>query len=824
MTAFDLDRIGAGLPFADALEALEGALRTHRAVVVAPPGTGKTTLVPPAVANLRTARVVVTQPRRIAARAAARRLQSLTGTRPGELVGHTVRGESTVTSSTRIEFCTPGVLLRRLLTDNLLEGIDAVIVDEIHERQLDIDLVFALTREVLEVRDDFDLIAMSATLAADRFAELLGDPGTPAPRVEATAVTHPLTVEWAPPPGSPQDARGVTPAYLDHVAAVTRRALERHREGDALVFLPGVREVDQVTRRLEDAGVPDVRRLHGGLSARDQDAVLRSGSERRVIVSTALTESALTVPGVRLVIDGGLAREPRLDSTRGMSGLVTVAVSRAAATQRAGRAARLGPGAVVRCYAEDTWARLAAQPRPEILTGDLTDAMLTLACWGAPRGAGLALPDVPPQAAADRAEAELRELGAIDDRGQATDLGRRLARVPTSARLARALLDGHERWGAGAAQAVAVLASDERAPGGDLTALARDLGRSRTPTGARYADDVSRFEKILGERGGRLTDEILAGVAAYAHPGWIARRRGESDTYLVAAGTAVDLPSDSPLSGAPWLAVTEIQRRGTGGVIRAAAPLAEDEAYAIGAPMLVTRETAEWADGRATARRERALGAIVLSQTPIPATEELSAQALAAALQRDGLGILPWSEGAVALRRRLGVLHHALGDPWPAVDDAALAARVEEWLAPELPRLARGGGADLAGALRRLLPWQVASRLDELAPTHIVVPTGTRVALAYPEHPDQPVTAAVKLQECFGMTTSPRIADGRIPVVFHLLSPARRPLAVTADLASFWANAYAGVRAENRGRYSKHPWPEDPLTAPAQRGTKASGR
>ncbi|WP_416339465.1 ATP-dependent RNA helicase [Raineyella sp.] len=937
MPLLDLTAIGAGLPAAALVPALEEALTTrHAAVVRAPPGTGKTTVVPPAVAALTPGRVIVTQPRRIAARAAARRLAQLSGTRLGHEVGFTVRGEQRTGPATRIEFVTTGVLVRRLLRDPDLSGVGAIVLDEVHERHLDSDLAVAMTRELTELRDDLLVVAMSATLDADRWAALLGTPqdpadsagvaetagsagttdpagpdrppggsagagragagagavGGPVPIVAAEADLHRLTVRWAPaPPGVARlDARGVTYAFLDHVVRTTRLALAEHPEGDALVFLPGAWEVGQVVSRLTgtilaDAPV-DVLPLHGRLTGREQDAALAPGPHRRVVVTTAVAESSLTVPGVRLVVDAGLDRQPRYDSLRGMSGLVTVTESRASAEQRAGRAARLGPGTVVRCFAEHDWARMAAYAPPQIATADLTGFALEVACWGAPGGEGLALPDPPPAAALAAAVETLTDLGALQD-GRATDRGRLMAAVPADPRLARALLDAAPRVGADvAADVVALVASDERPPGGDLAAQWRALRRGGTPAAQRWRREADRFARLVGEtasgtrsgparsgtrppgptrsdtrtlgtarsataggeagRSGRSSseqavraDSALGLVVALAFPDRVARRRGGRDdpAYLLASGTGAVLERGSALLGQEWLAIAQVERSATAGatgaVIRAGAALDEATALAAAAPLLVEEEVATWTGHKVSARRVRRLGAIELSAANVRPSPDAAREAVRIALADRGLGltsgegVFSWTENGRTLARRLALLHRVYGEPWPAMDEAALLDRWQDWLVPEVDALIAGTPADrldLTSALRRLLPWPLAGRLDELAPERLEVPTGSRLRVDYPEIDDpggRPVLA-VKLQECFGLTRTPRICAGRVPVLLHLLSPARRPLAITDDLASFWVNAYPQVRAENRGRYPKHPWPEDPLTAPPQRGTSTS--
>ncbi|WP_307857548.1 ATP-dependent helicase HrpB [Paenarthrobacter sp. DKR-5] len=864
---FDLESIGADLAFAASLEELSAVLKgggtAATAVVQAPPGTGKTTLVPPLLANLvygrpRTAaaggrpRVVVTQPRRVAARAAARRLAVLDASPLGERVGYTVRGERRSGPGTLVEFVTPGILLGRLLADPGLEGVDAVVLDEVHERGLETDLLLGLLGEVRELRGDLALVAMSATLDAPRFAALIGRPGggRPAPVVDCPSALYPLETEWRPSAGARLDDRGVATAFLDHVAeaaaAAHARALAADPQTDALVFLPGAREVSHVARRLRGLTAAEVLELHGQVGADEQDRAVsgrEAGGRPRIVVSTDLAESSLTVPGVRLVIDSGLAREPRRDAARGMSGLVTVSCSRASADQRAGRAARQGPGRVVRCYDQRTFGAAPAHPTPEILVADLTGAALVLACWGVPGGRGLALPDSPPSAAMEEAVEVLRELGAAGQDGLATDLGRVLARIPADPRLARALLDGAAVVGhRPAAEIVALVAGDQRAPGADLVRLLRTLRTSKDPAARRWAEDARRMERLAKENTGRIAPSLPPGsvpaadavgfVVALAFPDRVARRvPGEGpERYLLTSGTRAGLPAGSSLSGHEWLAVADVSRAqgrdaaGTGAVIRAAAPLSADLAECAAGRLLAEALEAQFSLGRVTARRERRLGSIVLSSTPVRPGPEEGQAAVARALEKEGLAVIGWSAAADALRRRLALLHRELGEPWPDVSEQALLARLDDWLAPELGVLAGGfpaGSISLTEPLRRLLPWPEAARLDELAPERLAVPSGSRARIEYPEAGDdgRPVVA-VKLQECFGWAATPRLVDGRVPVLFHLLSPAGRPLAVTDDLASFWSGPYAQVRAEMRGRYPKHPWPEDPWTAPATARTK----
>ena len=912
-------------------------------VLTAPPGTGKTTLVPPLLADVltkvpagapgrtpqhtperRPGRVVVTQPRRIAARAAARRLADLLGEEVGGTVGYAVRGERRAGPDTRIEVVTAGLLLRRLQRDPELSGVDAVILDEVHERSLDSDLLLALLADArAALREDLTLVAMSATLDADRLRRILGGSSGgsldgAAPLVEVPGRLHPLEEVWAPPGRTGRlGPRGVPREFLAHVAATVERALDE-RSGDVLVFLPGAREVDDVVSRLRGTALAgmDVLPLHGRLPASAQDAALAPSPEgrRRVVVATNVAESSLTVPGVRVVVDSTLAREPRLDVARSMSGLVTVGVSRAAGVQRAGRAGREGPGVVYRCCSPTDWARSPLAPTPEILSADLTGAALELAVWGVPDGAGLAWVDEPPAAALAAAREALERLGLAGADG-VTSLGRAVAGLPAGVREARALLATAPVLGARrAARATALLTADLRAPGGDLTALARQVrgdgagsgawkaearrleqacrraaaeqsgapedpgsvsGGPQAPgaTGAAGSPGTGRGREKTGRPDGAGAHDLesaVALVAGTAQPQWIARRRGPAPQagkeahYASVAGTGLRLPSGSALAESEWLAVAGVDLTGGRGdaLIRAAAPLAEQAALELAGAWLAEEERTVWEGGRLRTERLRRLGAITLTTTPGPPPGPTAvAEAVVARVRAEGadagLAVLPWDEEALGLRARLALLHEHLGEPWPDMSDAALAERAEEWLAPAVTSLAgQAGGSsgpgrsgesasgsgsrrfslerlDVAQALRALLPWPQAAHLDELVPERIEVPSGSQVRVDYTGalggaagsagsaeagRAGRPVLA-VRVQECFGWAATPRIVEGRVSVLLHLLSPARRPVAVTDDLTSFWEQGYPQVRAEMRGRYPKHAWPEDPWNAPATRGT-----
>ncbi|MEU6543457.1 ATP-dependent helicase HrpB [Streptomyces sp. NPDC046859] len=813
------------LPVRGALPALTDALDgPGTAVLVAPPGTGKTTLVPLALAGLLgegpERRVVVAEPRRIAARAAARRMAWLLGERPGESVGHTVRGERVVGPRTRVEVVTTGVLLQRLQRDQELAGVDVVVLDECHERHLDADTAAAFLWDVREtLRPELRLVAASATTDADGWARLLGG----APVVVAEGAAHPVETVWAPParPVRPPHGTRVDPVLLAHVAAVVRRALAE-RPGDVLCFLPGVGEIARVAGQLGDLGDVEVLQVHGRAPAAVQDAVLSGGDRRRVVLATSVAESSLTVPGVRVVVDSGLAREPRVDHARGLSALTTVRASQASGRQRAGRAGREAPGTVYRCWAEAEDARLPRFPAPEIKVADLTAFALQAACWGDPDAGGLALLDPPPAGAMAAARSVLTAVGAVDGDGRATERGASLTRLGLHPRLGRALLDGP-----GAAAEVVALLSEEppREYGDDLAAALRTARRGGDPYAGRWRTEVRRLRAGAGTRGGpdAPDDRTVGLVAALAFPERVAKADGGS--YLMASGTRAELAEGSPLRGAPWIAVAVADRPvGRGhACVRLAAVVDEDTARSAAASLYQEDEEVHWAGGDVVARRVERLGAIELAERPLPdAGPALVRAALLDGLRREGFGLLRWSPDAVVLRQRLAFLRLHRGDPWPDVSDEALHARVDEWLEPELGRARRRadlGRIDAGQALARLLPWATgeAGRLDELAPERVTVPSGSRIRVDYGD-PERPVLA-VKLQEMFGLDTSPAVAG--VPLLVHLLSPAGRPAAVTADLASFWRDGYRGVRAELRGRYPKHPWPQDPASAEPTRHTTA---
>jgi ATP-dependent helicase HrpB len=820
---------GADLPVRSVLAEVTGQLqRVGTAVLVSPPGSGKTSLLPLALADAFDGRIVVAEPRRIATRAAARRLAELLGEPLGESVGYAMRDERVGGPRTRIEVVTTGLLLQRMRLDPELSGVAAVVIDECHERHLDADLLLAFCVDVrVTLRADLALVATSATPDTAALVRVLD-----APVVTATAATHPVDVVWAPPPRPLPLLPGsrVDPRLLEHVADVTRRALAEG-DGDVLVFVPGEREIVIAARALEGVGA-DVRPLFGRQSRAEQDLAQTPGPRRRIVITTSVAESSLTVPGVRAVVDAGLAREPRTDQARGLAALITTRVSKASADQRAGRAGREAPGRVYRCWSAEEHVHLAAHALPEIATADLAGFALVAAAWGAPGGHGLALLDQPPAAALEAAIALLHRLDATDSDGRITDRGRQMAASGTHPRLARAILDGAELVGADRAREVVALLSDESLSGhgDDLAARYRELrdardGRDRE-VARRWRQEARRYGRGGPARTAMPDDLAVGTVVGLAYPDRIGRARGaDTVAYQMSGGTGARLDESSPLRRAPWLAIAVADRQPgrPDARVRGAAPIDEATARAVAADLLTTSTEIEWTDGALAARRTERLGAIELSSAPLADPDPVRVEAAVRDGLRQpgarGLATLNWTDAARDLRARLDFLHAVLGEPWPAVDDAALLQRLDEWLdIGAVRRTADLRRIDVVAGLRRLLPWPAAGRLDELAPQRLTMPSGSRVRVGYDGA--EPPVVAVKLQEAFGWTQTPVLADGRAPIVLHLLSPAGRPVAITADLTSFWQQGYPQVRAELRARYPKHPWPEDPLAADPTARTK----
>lgn len=866
----DLLATGAALPHGPALPVdaeLPRLLRVladgARLVLQAPPGAGKTTRVPLALLAapwLAGRKVVLLEPRRLAARAAARRMAATLGEAAGETVGYRMRLDTRVGPRTRVEVVTEGVLTRMLQADPELADVGCVIFDEFHERSLHADLGLALCLDCQEgLRPDLRLVVMSATLDSGPVAALLGN----CPVIESAGRAFPVDTRHLPPARGWLSYDTTPPGVLeDAVADAVRRAL--HEEaGSLLVFLPGAGEIRRTAERLADLsatphGPVTVHALYGDLAPEQQDAAIAHAppGTRKVVLATAIAETSLTIDGVRVVIDAGLARAPRFDPRSGMSRLVTERVSLAGADQRRGRAGRTGPGTCWRLWREGEEATLRPFARPEILDADLAPLLLELALWGVPDPLGLRWLDAPPQANLAQERDLLTLLGALDAAGRITPHGRRVATLPLHPRLAHMVVRAGE-LGLGATACCVAALLEERDPmrdaGADLRLRVALLsspagdgrGAGNEPMLARLREAARQVARLAGvdwsAAGGRGTGtgrearpdvrpdpEATGEVLALAYPDRVAEGRGQGQ-FRLSCGRGAFLPPEDPLAREPFLAVGDMDGEAARGRIRRCAPLTREHIEEAFAASIVEGAFVVW-DDRAeavAARRQRRLGAVVLDDAPHDAADpEAVTAAVVAGIRSLGLHCLPWTPELEQWRARVAFLRGlALDEPepdalWPDVSDSALLAGLEHWLAPYLTGITRRTQfprIDLAGALAALLPWELARRLDAEAPEHIEVPSGSHVRLDYAA--DGGPVLAVKLQEMFGARETPCVGGGRVPVVVHLLSPAGRPLQVTRDLAGFWHTGYPAVRAEMRGRYPKHPWPEDPMAAPPTRLT-----
>jgi ATP-dependent helicase HrpB len=819
------------LPIDDALPRLIAALGAGtRAVLIAPPGAGKTTRVPLALLDepfAKSGKIVVLEPRRLAARAAAQRMASTLGEAVGETVGLRVRLQSLVSARTRIEVVTEGVFARMILDDPALDGVAAVLFDEFHERSLDADLGLALALDAQEgLRDELRILVMSATLDGGRVAALM--PG--AARIESEGRAFPVETRYL--------GRDAAQRVEDAVARAIVGALADD-SGSILAFLPGQGEILRVAARLEervrDPNV-DVAPLFGAMDARAQDRAVAPAPKgrRKVVLATSIAETSLTIEGVRVVVDSGLMRVPRYELDVGLTRLETVRVSRANADQRRGRAGRVEPGVCYRLWEEAGTGGLAPFAQPEILAADLAGLALNLAVWGVADPSGLKFLDTPPRAAFKEARALLVTLGALDGAGKVTDEGKAIAGLALPPRLARMVVDA-ARVGEARLAAELAVALTERGLGGDAVDLTRRLEAFRRDRSPR-ADDARRLARNLAGRARALAadpaperdrgDADVGEWLAAAFPDRIAMARGKRGEFLMANGRAATLEPHDPLAGEAYLAIGEIVGRAAAAHVVAAAPLTLEQIEAVAGAAIETREETAFdrASASLRARRRRRLGALTLSEGALsPPADETSAIALARGILDLGAARLPWTKALAQWRGRVAFLRRAEGEPWPDLADATLAAS-PDWLAPFLlgkTKLDELSSDELGQALHAGLPYDLQRRLEAEAPSHYVAPTGTPAPVDYEAEGGPSV--ALRVQELFGLAIHPALAGGRVPLTLHLLSPAHRPIQITRDLPGFWKGSWASVRADLRGRYPRHFWPEDPASAAPTSRAKPRG-
>jgi ATP-dependent helicase HrpB len=815
------------LPIDAVLDELARTLTaSNAAVLVAPPGAGKTTRVPLALLDapwLNGKKIIILEPRRIAARASAERMAKTLGERAGETVGYRVRFGSKISRATRIEVVTEGIFSRQILDDPELNGVAAVLFDEFHERSLDADLGLALARDAQTgLREDLRILVMSATLDGARVARLLGD----APVVASEGRAFPVETRYL---GRKPD--GPLERQMADAIATALRA----DPGSVLAFLPGAAEIRRTQNflgeRVHDASI-EIVPLFGALDASVQDRAIAPApkGQRKVVLATSIAETSLTIEGVRIVVDSGMARVPRYEPDIGLTRLETVRASRAAVDQRRGRAGRTEPGVCYRLWDEPQTASLAAYTQPEILSADLSSLVLDLAQWGVSDPSALAFLDPPPAPALKEANGLLSELGALDGDGRITEEGKSLRALALPPRLARMIVDS-QRLGAGeeAAEIAAILT--ERGLGGDSVDLDARLDQFRGDRSQRASSARSLAQRwasqVAASNSPPGSGELSTGVMlALAFPDRVARNRGNG-SFVLANGRGAAVEQTSALARTPYIAVAELTGTAAQGRILLAAPIAPEEIELRFADQIESTEEISFDRGAMAlrARRKRSLHAITLSEAPMALSPTAdTARVFADGLIAAGLDKLPWSKPLKQWRDRIMFLRKAEGENWPDLSDAALAAGRETWLVPVLydkTALKDFSAGDLSDAMMNLLPWELRARLEREAPTHFEAPTGTMLAIDY--EAEQGPTIAVRLQELFGLNTHPSIAKGAVPLVLELLSPAQRPVQVTRDLPGFWRGSYAAVRSDLRGRYPRHPWPEDPASAMPTRRVKPRG-
>jgi ATP-dependent helicase HrpB len=817
----------APLPIDAVLGDLARTLDRHNAaVLVAPPGAGKTTRVPLALLEAPWAagkKIIVLEPRRIAARASAERMAKTLGERAGETVGYRVRFGSKVSRATRIEVVTEGIFTRQILDDPELAGVAAVLFDEFHERSLDADLGLALARDAQTgLREELRILVMSATLDGARVARLLGE----APVVASEGRAFPVETRYL--------GRKVDAPLERQMADAIALGL-RADPGSVLAFLPGAAEIRRtqnfLSERIQDATI-EIVPLFGALDAAVQDRAIAPAPKgsRKVVLATSIAETSLTIEGVRIVVDSGLARVPRYEPDIALTRLETVRASRAAVDQRRGRAGRTEPGICYRLWDEPQTAALPPFTQPEILSADLSSLVLDLAQWGVSDPASLAFLDPPPAPALKEANSLLRELGALDAGGRITAEGKSLRALALPPRLARMVVDS-DVHGAGKAAADIAAILTERGLGGDSVDLDVRLDQFRRDRSQRAssARELARrwATQVASATSRQAEGELSTGVMlAFAFPDRVAKNRGNG-SFVLANGRGAAVEQTSALARAPYIAVGELTGTAASGRILLAAPIAQAEIEFHFADHIEVADDISFDTSALAlrARRKRTLHAIMLSETPLALSPSAdTARIFADGLAGAGLDELPWSKSSKQWRDRVMFLRKAEGDGWPDLSEQALIARREDWLVPALydkTSLKDFSASDLSDALSTLLPWDFRARLDREAPTHFEAPTGTMLAIDY--EAEQGPTIAVRLQELFGLTTHPSIAKGAVPLVLELLSPAHRPVQVTRDLPGFWRGSYAAVRSDLRGRYPRHPWPEDPANALPTRRVKPRG-
>ncbi|PDT67358.1 ATP-dependent helicase HrpB [Bradyrhizobium ottawaense] len=809
------------------LDDLSRALEaSNAAVLVAPPGAGKTTRVPLALLDAPWAKgkkIIVLEPRRIAARASADRMAKSLGERAGETVGYRVRFGSKISRTTRIEVVTEGIFTRQILDDPELSGVAAILFDEFHERSLDADMGLALARDAQTgLREDLRILVMSATLDGARVARLLGE----APVVESEGRAFPVETRYL---GRKADAP-IERQMADAIASALRAD-----SGSVLAFLPGAAEIRRtqnfLSERVQDASI-EIVPLFGALDAAVQDRAISPAPKgmRKVVLATSIAETSLTIEGVRIVVDSGLARVPRYEPDIGLTRLETVRAARAAVDQRRGRAGRTEPGVCYRLWDEPQTASLAPYTQPEILSADLSSLVLDLAQWGVSDPAALSFLDPPPAPAWKEAKSLLSELNALDGDGRITAEGKSLRALALPPRLARMIVDSH-RAGEGEAAAEIAAIITERGLGGDSVDLEhrRDqFRRDRSPRAASARDLARRWasQVAASERAGPQDDLSTGLMLAYAFPDRVARNRGNG-SFVLANGRGAAVEQTSSLARAPYIAIGEMTGTAASGRILLAAQITESEIERHFAEHIESADEISFDRGAMAlrARRKRVLHAITLSEATLAVSpSEDTARIFADGLIAAGLDRLPWSKAAKQWRDRVMFLRKAEGDSWPDLSDEGLIARRDDWLVPALYdkiALKDISPGDLSDALMALLPWEMRGRLEREAPTHFEAPTGSMLAIDY--EAEQGPTIAVRLQELFGLNAHPSIAAGKVPLVLELLSPAQRPVQVTRDLPGFWRGSYAAVRSDLRGRYPRHPWPDDPASAVPTRRAKPRG-